>query len=318
MLCTQQALRRCADAIERVRAVLPEDKAAQYKREGDDHFDKKDWDQAFASYTSSIDAEPAYGEPYYNRGLVYEHRDDLHESLADLQKAESLIKNPHSVRICHEAITRVKQKIPKDELGTPRELKAVVVLISSITTTTEQERDQREIQTLLTGQKIDYDVLDVNECENKLWGGRLRTISHRKTYPQVFSQNSSHNYQFAGDYKTLQAALDEGRFETALKSPSTTSHHHHHHNKPKPPPPDSSAPPATSYSPPVVKAQREPGFDFDLHQYKGAKIWSLNEKERENLWYALDRDHTDCLNINELKDFAKAFWIEQKARGDEG
>jgi tetratricopeptide (TPR) repeat protein len=57
--------------------------ANDYFNNGNDHFDKKDYEQAIADYTETVRLNPNYIGAYFNRGLAYSNKKDYDRAIVD-------------------------------------------------------------------------------------------------------------------------------------------------------------------------------------------------------------------------------------------
>jgi len=177
----------------------------------------------------------------------------------------------------------------------------VVLLMNSKALLETEIKNQQEIASLLLSKKIKASKVDA-ASEQKFdqhWNKRLHDISKKESYPQVFASDGEGDYLFIGGYQDIKDEVEDGSLYEMLGLKLLENGQFE-----------------IAKGPPRDELMIQRDF-FQLEKYKGAKIWKLTEKEREELWDVIDFDKNGYLSVYELHDFAEAFWEEQMARGDD-
>jgi len=110
------ARKLCSEATTRVTEKIFH-RAVPKKKEADEEFEEKRYNNAIKLYSEAIELEPNFPNPYYNRGLCYEvlaMRTDPFEwtsqkeqALTDFKRAKQLFLRHDSRGKCQEAIDRI-------------------------------------------------------------------------------------------------------------------------------------------------------------------------------------------------------------------
>jgi len=165
-----------------------------------------------------------------------------------------------------------------------------------------------EYSKLLESKKIAYSVVDAASPEDRIWAKKLRAISTKEFYPQLFSSDGGGDFLFQGGYQELADMVEDNSYKVMLGLETAKD--------------DGKGPKIVNDEVDEMTAashrnKKNVAKEFkELDKYKGSKIWNLSDKEKEELWKAIDTDGQGTLDPSEMQDFAAAFWEAQMARGD--
>lgn len=78
---------KAVDALGKAIALHPADVWDDYVNRGNAYSDKGEFERAFENYDLALEANPGYGEAYYNRGIVFERQNEFEKAKAEFVRA---------------------------------------------------------------------------------------------------------------------------------------------------------------------------------------------------------------------------------------
>jgi len=176
----------------------------------------------------------------------------------------------------------------------------VLLLINSEEALETNKKQQDEVMKIFQTKEIKYGLVDSSKAENNSQTKRLLAISHKVPYPQIFASDGEGDYLFIGGYQEIEDASEDGSLkgllglEEMLDSEETAKIH--------------LGEEINELSEAAHRDKKQVAVDFKaLEKFPGAKIWNLNDKERLELWTAIDVGGADVLPVHEMQDFAQHF-----------
>jgi SpoVK/Ycf46/Vps4 family AAA+-type ATPase len=92
-----------------------ENKARAFYREGNEHYEKGEFDEAIGCYTKAIGEDPFYDKAFYNRGLAFACKEEYDKAISDIKRVIELkpdfAEAYHVLGLAHEYKNELQEAI---------------------------------------------------------------------------------------------------------------------------------------------------------------------------------------------------------------
>jgi tetratricopeptide (TPR) repeat protein len=171
-------------------APQPPPRAMEQKELGNRHFEAARYMEAISCYTRAIDADPAYFEAYYNRGLAWQSLKLFYKGIVDLDRALELRPNDPDVLyfrgLAYEATGQFEEALADIQIASSKgNMRAKKYLKSGELKREAHEKGQKEktLQSLANNKAENFARTTRTTLSQNAYGGKTTTTVFSKGDP---------------------------------------------------------------------------------------------------------------------------------------